>query len=43
MMEVGTSGLDYHERTAAAAAATAAGNFCLAILHFPLVCQVMSH
>jgi hypothetical protein len=40
MIEVGTSGLGYHERTAAAAAA---GNFCLAILHFPLVCQVMSH
>jgi hypothetical protein len=37
MIEVGTSGLGYHERTAAA------GNFCLAILHFPLVCQVMSH
>jgi hypothetical protein len=41
MIEVGTSGLGYYERTAAAAAA--AGNFCLAILHFPLVCQVMSH
>jgi hypothetical protein len=39
MIEVGTSGLGYHERTAAAAA----GNFCLAILHFPLVCQMMSH